>query len=143
MNDKNPENYASWVVIIIHNVGNDDVKLKNLEVTWGMLHADGNRDEEVSPDKYEGCIIGPDKKLQLNGHQRMNSPSGTTGKFDLCDANDGDKVIRRFYWDCPRFAQPNTWTVSGSNSQWTVEDKGANLEGALGVITVDVMKEGN
>ena len=38
---KDPRAYAQWVIIVIHNVGNANVKLKNLNVSWGKLHADG------------------------------------------------------------------------------------------------------
>ncbi|KAK7029597.1 Ostreolysin A6 [Paramarasmius palmivorus] len=141
---KEPHAYAQWVIIIIHNVGSGNVKLKNLDPSWGKLHADGDKDKEVSKDVYEGHIIGPDQKLQLNACGRADSPSGTTGDFDLCDADEGDRVIRHFYWDCPWGSKRNTWTVSGSNSKWMVEHQGANLDsGALGTITVNLMKSGN
>ncbi|KAK7018024.1 Ostreolysin A6 [Paramarasmius palmivorus] len=141
---KDPRGYPQWVIIVIHNVGNTGVRLKNLDVSWGKLHADGNKDKEVNKDAYEEQVIGPDEKLQINACGRESSPSGTTGDFDLCDVDEDDRVIRHFYWDCPWGGSKNTWTVSGSNSQWMVEHSGANLEGgALGTITVDVLKRGN
>jgi hypothetical protein len=111
------------------------------EPTYRRLIA-GDKNKEVNKDVYEGRVIGPDEKLQLNGYRRDNIPAGTEGEFDLCDADDGDKVIRHFYWECPWGAKSNAWTVSGSNSQWTVKDEGANLgNGALGVINVEVRKK--
>ncbi|KAK7038991.1 Aegerolysin Aa-Pri1 [Paramarasmius palmivorus] len=138
-----PRAYAQWVVIIIDNVGFGRVKLKNLSISWGKLYADNNKNKEVYPSQYEGQIIGPDGTLQLNACGRSNASSGTTGQFNLCDADDGDRVIRHFKWDCPWGKKRNIWEVSGSNSKWLVEHKGANLDsGALGTIYVDVLKKG-
>ncbi|KAF8919893.1 pleurotolysin A [Mucidula mucida] len=118
--------YAQWVIIIIHNVGAKPLKLKNLKPTWGKLHADGDKDHEVSASDYEGKVVGPDEKLQLNA----------------C-GSEGDKAIRHFYWDCPWGSKTNTWTVSGSNTKWMIEYSGQNLDsGALGTITVDALRKG-
>ncbi|KAK7047442.1 Ostreolysin A6 [Paramarasmius palmivorus] len=136
-----PRAYAQWVIIIMHNVGSGNVRLKNLQVLWGKLHADGDKDKELSRDQFEGQIIRPDQRLQLNACGRAHSPSGTEGRFDLCDADDGDRVIRHFYWDCPWGSKRNTWTVSGTNSNWIVEYRGQNLNsGALGTIYVELLK---
>ncbi|KAK7023384.1 Ostreolysin A6 [Paramarasmius palmivorus] len=141
---KDPNDYAQWVIINIKNVGTANVKIKNLDVSWGKLHANDDKDKEVSKDVFEGRVITADETLRMNACGRKSSPSGTTGDFDLCDVDDGDRVIRHFYWDCPWGSSKNTWTVSGSNSKWMVEYSGANLDGgALGTITVDVMKKGN
>lgn len=155
--------YAQWVIIIIHNVGSKDVKIKNLKPSWGKLHADGrisispplarwltgsgstgDKDTEVSASKYEGTVIKPDEKLQINACGRSDAAEGTTGTFDLVDPADGDKQVRHFYWDCPWGSKTNTWTVSGSNTKWMIEYSGQNLDsGALGTITVDTLKKGN
>ncbi|KAH8832149.1 pleurotolysin A [Flagelloscypha sp. PMI_526] len=135
--------YAQWVIIIIHNVGAKNVKVKNLSRSWGKLYADGNKDKEVPVSDYEGKVIGPDEKLQINACGRSDAAEGTTGDFDLVDPNNGDQAIRHFYWDCPWGSKTNTWTVSGSNSKWMVEYQGQNLDsGALGTITVDVLSKG-
>ncbi|KAH8832152.1 pleurotolysin A [Flagelloscypha sp. PMI_526] len=132
--------YAQWVIIIIHNVGAKNVKVKNLNPSWGKLHANGNKDKEVPASDYEGHVIGPDEKLQINACGRSDAAEGTTGDFDLVDPNNGDQAVRHFYWDCPWGSKRNTWTVSGSNSKWMIEYQGQNLDsGALGTITVDVM----
>lgn len=34
--------YAQWVIIVLHNVGAKDFKLKNLNPSWGKLYADGS-----------------------------------------------------------------------------------------------------
>ncbi|KIJ46808.1 hypothetical protein M422DRAFT_164791 [Sphaerobolus stellatus SS14] len=135
--------YAQWVIIIIHNVGAKPLKLKNLKASWGKLHADGDKDKEVPASNYEGKVIGPDEKLQINACGRSDAAEGTTGDFDLVDPSNGDKTIRHFYWDCPWGKKTNTWTVSGSNSKWMVEYQGQNLDsGALGTISVDTMAKG-
>uniref|UniRef100_UPI0040535BE3 Ostreolysin A6 n=1 Tax=Pleurotus ostreatus TaxID=5322 RepID=UPI0040535BE3 len=135
--------YAQWVIIIIHNVGSQDVKIKNLKASWGKLHADGDKDAEVSASNYEGKIVKPDEKLQINASGRSDAAEGTTGTFDLVDPADGDKQVRHFYWDSPWGSKTNTWTVSGSNTKWMIEYSGQNLDsGALGTITVDTLKKG-
>ena len=35
--------YAQWVIIIINNVGSRNIKLQNVNVSWGKVHADGER----------------------------------------------------------------------------------------------------
>ncbi|CAA7264053.1 unnamed protein product [Cyclocybe aegerita] len=135
--------YAQWVIIILHNTGAKPLKLKNLKPSYGKLHADGDKDKEVYPSEYEGKVLGPDDKLQINACGRSDAAEGTTGDFDLVDPNENDKVIRHFYWDCPWISKTNTWTVSGSNSKWMVEYSGQNLNGGgLGTITVEVMAKG-
>ena len=102
----------------------------------------GNKDKEISPSTYENYIIHPGEKLQINACGRENSPSGTTGEFDVVDPLEGDKVIRHFYWDCPWGSSVNTWTIGQSNPKWIVESGGVNLlGGALGTITVEIYKK--
>ncbi|KAF4577128.1 Ostreolysin A6 [Pleurotus pulmonarius] len=135
--------YAQFVIIVLHNVGSKDVKIKNLARTWGKLHADGDKDTEVEASKYEGMIVKPNKKVQINACGRENAAEGTTGSFDLVDPADGDELVRSFYWDCPWGSPTNTWNVTGSNSQWMIDYSGQNLNGgALGTITVEIMKKG-
>ena len=38
-----PRAYAQWVIIILKNSGSQDIKLTNLNVSWGKLHADGEQ----------------------------------------------------------------------------------------------------
>ena len=98
----------------------------------------GNKDKELSPSTYNNYVIHAGEQLQLNACGRENSPSGTTGDFDVVDVVAGGKKIRHFYWDCPWGSKQNTWTISESNSKWIVESTGANLDsGALGTITVE------
>ncbi|KAH8802405.1 aegerolysin type hemolysin [Flagelloscypha sp. PMI_526] len=82
--------YAQWVIIIIHNIGAKNVKVKNLKPSWGKLHADGDKDHELPAAKYEGHVISPDEKLQINACGRSDAEEGTTGDFDLVDPNNGD-----------------------------------------------------
>ncbi|KAJ3506277.1 hypothetical protein NLJ89_g6956 [Agrocybe chaxingu] len=132
--------YAQWVIIVLHSVDSKPFKVKNLNASWGKLYADGDKDTEVSASNYNGKIVGPDDKLQINACGRAHAAEGTTGTFDLVDPSNGDKLIRHFYWDCPWGSKQNTWTVSGSNSKWMIEHQGANLDsGALGTISVDVL----
>ncbi|EEB93043.1 hypothetical protein MPER_08358, partial [Moniliophthora perniciosa FA553] len=102
--------YAQWVVIVLHNVGNSPMKVKNISVSWGKFHADNDKDKEIGADAYEGKVIEPDEKLQINSCGRSDSASGTEGSFDLVDVNDGNKAIRHFYWSCPWGSKSNTWT---------------------------------
>ncbi|KAK7052820.1 Aegerolysin Aa-Pri1 [Paramarasmius palmivorus] len=128
--------YAQYIIIILHNVGNGPMKVKNVSLSWGKFHADGNKDKEISKDEIEGKVIGPDEKFQINSSGRSDASSGTEGSFDLVDVNDNNKTIRHFYWDCPWGSKVNTWTVNGSNSKWMVEHQGANLYGgAIGTVT--------
>ncbi|KAF4577129.1 aegerolysin family protein [Pleurotus pulmonarius] len=134
---------ARFVIIVLNNVGSKDVKIKNLTRTWGKLHADGDQDAEVGLNEYEGVIVKPNTKVQINACARHNAPKGTTGSFDLVDPADGDGLIRSFYWNCAGENPTNTWDVTGSNSQWVIESTGQNLDGgALGTIAVDIMEKG-
>ncbi|KAI0714064.1 pleurotolysin A [Cerioporus squamosus] len=131
----NPKAYAQWVILLMVNSGSKAIKIKNMNVSWGKLHADGDKDKEISQSTYENYIINPGEQLQINACGRENSPSGTTGDFDVVDPSASDKTIRHFYWDCPWGSKRNTWTISESNSNWMVESNGANLDsGALGTI---------
>ncbi|CAA7262647.1 unnamed protein product [Cyclocybe aegerita] len=160
--NKDERAYAQWVIIILHNVGSSPFKIANLGLSWGKLYADGkplhqskriwylplsltgNKDKEVYPSDYNGKTVGPDEKIQINSCGRENASSGTEGSFDIVDPNDGNKTIRHFYWECPWGSKRNTWTPSGSNTKWMVEWSGQNLDsGALGTITVDVLRKGN
>nr|ANC28024.1 umbellolysin [Polyporus umbellatus] len=139
---KNSGAYPQWVSITIENVGTTDIKLKNLSVSWGKLYGDGEKDMELPPSEYEGKLIQPNTKLQLNACNRENSPSGTTGEFDLVDPSANDKLIRNLCWDCPWSSTRNEWIVRGSNSSFIVESIGGNQDsGALGNITVNVLKK--
>ena len=102
----------------------------------------GNKDKEISVSTYQNSVIHPGEQLRLNACGRSDSPSGTTGDFDVVDVVAGGKKIRHFYWDCPWGSPTNTWTISESNSKWMVESSGANLvNGALGTITVEFLNK--
>ncbi|CAA7262635.1 unnamed protein product [Cyclocybe aegerita] len=142
MSDKDDRAHAQWVVIVLHNVGSQPFKIANLSLSWGKLYADGNKDAEVYPDKYNGMSVGPDNKVQINSCGRADSSSGTEGSFDIVDPNDGNRIIRSFYWDCPWGSKANTWNPTGSNTKWMIEWSGQNLDsGALGTISVDVLRK--
>ena len=38
---KSPKAYSMWVIIQIFNEGSIDLKMKNIDVSYGKLHADG------------------------------------------------------------------------------------------------------
>ncbi|TFK88513.1 pleurotolysin A, partial [Polyporus arcularius HHB13444] len=124
-----PRAYAQWVTINLKNSGSKPVKITNLDVSWGKLHVENDKDKEIDPSTINNTVIEPGDALKLNACGRESSPSGTTGDFDLVDTSAGDKKIRHFYWDCPWGSSTNTWTISGSNSNWMVESEGANLSG--------------
>ncbi|KAK7039012.1 hypothetical protein VNI00_010404 [Paramarasmius palmivorus] len=141
LNDKDKA-YAHWAAFIISNVGGFQGKLKieNFSVTSGKLHRD--KDDEVDKDKYNGKIIGPGEKLEIYACGNATKPSGSSGKFDLVDPDDGNKTVRKFVWDCPLEGATNTWSVSGSSARWMVEIVGGNIEGgALGNINIDCLKK--
>ena len=46
-----PRAYAQWVVMIFNNVGTQDIKVKNLQLSMGKLYADG----EYLTTFYDGC----------------------------------------------------------------------------------------
>ena len=103
----------------------------------------GDKDTEVSKSTIEGKVVEPDQQLRINACGRSDAAEGTTGSFDLVDVAT-QQVIRHVYWDCPWGTKTNTFTVSGSNSKWMIEYSGQNLDsGALGTITVDVLRKGN
>lgn len=129
-------------------------------MTWGILYTTGrttsysvNNDpnadvyecvgqiqDEVDKNDYEGETVAPGQKMQINSRPRPETASGFTGSLDLVDPSTGE-IIRSLYWDCPRGSDKNTWTVSGSNLQWTVEHSEPSLEsGGLGMIKVDMKK---
>ncbi|RPD54664.1 Aegerolysin aa-Pri1 [Lentinus tigrinus ALCF2SS1-6] len=137
-----PRAYAQWVTMVLKNSGSQDIKVKNMNVSWGKLYADGNKDNEISPSTYNDYVVHPGEEVRINGCGRENASSGTTGEFDVLDPTASNKVIRHFYWDCPWGSKANTWTVSNINSKWMVESSGANLDsGALGTITVEFLNK--
>ncbi|TFK78473.1 pleurotolysin A [Polyporus arcularius HHB13444] len=137
-----PHGHHQWVTIRLKNLGSRAVKLTNLNVSWGKLHADNDKDKEIDPSTINNSVIEAGDSLQINACGLDTSPSGTTGDFDLVDTSAGDKKIRHVYWDCPWGSSTNTWTISGSNSNWVVESHGANLEdGPLGSIVCEFLNK--
>ncbi|EEB96271.1 hypothetical protein MPER_04618 [Moniliophthora perniciosa FA553] len=153
--------YDHWAVFILSNIGGfGRMRVENFTVTSGKLHREGessisigdyifdglicigDKDSDVDEDKYNGTVIGPGEKLQINACGSGSHPSGSSGKFDLLDPDEGDKLIRHFVWDCPFGSETNTWDVSGSNTKWMVEFTGGNINGgALGNINIDCLKK--
>ncbi|ESK85553.1 pleurotolysin a [Moniliophthora roreri MCA 2997] len=85
--------YAQWVVIVLRNVGNSAMKVKNVSLNWGKFHADGDKDKEIGKNQIEGKVIGPDEKLQIDSCGRLDASSRTEGPFDLIDVNVDDRTI--------------------------------------------------
>ena len=109
-------------------------------MTYLPRYDTGNKDKELSVSTYQNSVIHPGEQLRLNACGRSDSPSGTTGDFDVVDVVAGGKKIRHFYW--PWGSPTNTWTISESNSKWMVESSGANLvNGALGTITTEFLNK--
>ena len=111
--------------------------------TADVRDSTGDKDTEVNKSTIEGKVVEADQQLRINACGRSDAAEGTTGSFDLVDVAT-QQVIRHVYWDCPWGTKRNTFTVSGSNSKWMIEYSGQNLDsGALGTISVDVLKKGN
>lgn len=107
-----------------------------------ISHFEGDKDNAMSPDDYNGRIIEGGDSLRFNTCGRAFSPTGTEGRFSLVDPEDNSKVIRTFHWDCPWGSRSNKFEVNDLNNKWMVEASGANLEGgALGTVTVEVLKK--
>ncbi|KAI0714081.1 Aegerolysin aa-Pri1 [Cerioporus squamosus] len=137
-----PHAYGQWVTMYLKNSGSKDIKVVNLSHSWGKMYADGNKDQELSVDTFNGHVIAPGGELQMNACGRQNASSGTRGDFDVVDVTAGDMIIRHFHWDCPWGSHANQWTVSQNNSNWMVESKGANYYGgALGTVFVEFLNK--
>lgn len=99
----------------------------------------GNKDREIAQDQVGGSEAGQ-KSVTVSACGRSDSPSGVEGFFNIVDTFNGTK-IRSFYFNSPwGVVGSNTWTVSGSNDDWSVDSSGTNDSGALGTITVEVSK---
>ncbi|KAK7056482.1 hypothetical protein VNI00_003037 [Paramarasmius palmivorus] len=136
--------YAQWVVIILKNDSGShgSMKIKNLNLAWGKLHADGDKDTEVPISDYEGKVIKPGESIQINSCGRSDASSGTEGSFNLVEPDRGDYQIRHIYWECPWGDPDNQFTINGSDTNWLVDQKGANpSNGALGNVTVTAYKK--
>jgi hypothetical protein len=152
--------YQQWVVVVLRNRSKTPVIIRNIDVKYGRFYKDGtpvqldccplsccpdslnvgNKDAVVNLGEIEGKEIAPGKQFKFNSCGKSDSPTGTEAEFDLIDKDTGE-VIRHVYWDCPYTSSRNTFTVSGDNEDWIVEDKGANLDGgALGHVTITVNK---
>ncbi|EEB95579.1 hypothetical protein MPER_05430, partial [Moniliophthora perniciosa FA553] len=101
--------YPQWVVIIIHNLGSDPVKVKNVSLSWGKFHVDGDKDKEISKDQIERKVIGLDEQFQINS----------------CGMEDYSPLLLGIG---PWSISTHTWTISGGKPQnWNIHNEGANL----------------
>ncbi|EJF57343.1 Aegerolysin-domain-containing protein [Dichomitus squalens LYAD-421 SS1] len=131
--------YAQWVAIRISNKSTIPIKLRSLEVLWGMLYANGNKDKEMDVDHYDNEVVDPSGHMELSACDRADASLGTAGRFDLVDTSAKDEIIRSFYWEGPLDSKENQWTVSGEISKCHIQSSGATLSGGLlGTIVVDI-----
>ncbi|KAF8687636.1 hypothetical protein AX14_003645, partial [Amanita brunnescens Koide BX004] len=110
MREISPKAYAQWVVITLNNSSTKAVVVKNVGLSWGKFHEEGNKDKEIPVSDIENTEIPPGGEFRINSCGRENASSGTEGEFDIYEV-DSNKV-RHFYWDCPWGSSTNTWTIT-------------------------------
>ncbi|TFK86851.1 Aegerolysin [Polyporus arcularius HHB13444] len=131
---------SQWVNIYLENNGNKDMKLQSIELSYGHLYSVQGRRQDR---RGRSVRVQEPPQLVLKACGKWGSNTGTTGEFSLVDPAKDDKRIRHFYFDSPYNESMNTWTISGTNDEWMIQDKGVNLGpgGTLGTIFVEIMNK--
>lgn len=130
--------YGQWVEITIYAV-NADFTVNDAYTRWGKFHKPGDKNYEVSSRSINGTIIKDGDKYTIASCGRSDASSGTEGGFSLYD---GDKLVFRYYWDCPWGSKNNNDSLDEKDKDgYYVTKSGGNYYGgALGNVFIAVMK---
>ncbi len=130
--------YGQWVKINIKPL-NFACKIEDLELSWGKLYKDGDKDSEIKVNSVNDHIIQSKETYSICSCGRSDSASGTEGRFSLAD---GSTKIAKFHWDCPWASHDNTFSHEKvADEGYVVEVSDYNKSGgALGDVTITVVK---
>ncbi|KAF9526819.1 aegerolysin type hemolysin [Crepidotus variabilis] len=134
--------YAQWVTIDNGNnsPGTATLVIRKVSLSWGKFYEGGNKDREIHISSLEGKEIPAGGSFKIYSCGRENASSGTEGSYNLVEKNGG-RLVRRVYWNCPLGTKTNTFTLSGANRDWVIQQDGGNLDsGALGDIKLTMVK---
>lgn len=102
--------YAQWATFTI-TATTFKLAIRNASHSWGKFYDIlKGKDEELSPEFISQVVIDPKKNFAFGACGREHSPSGTTGNFELWDA-EREVLIGTYSWDCP-------WGKKENESQW-------------------------
>ncbi|KAK1774709.1 aegerolysin type hemolysin, partial [Copromyces sp. CBS 386.78] len=98
-----------------------------------------NKNHELSDSDVQNNRAGPKGGVMfLAASGRHWTPTGTEGQFDIYHA--GTRVCH-VHFDCPHMHMHNSFTISGVNPEYAVEQTGAKLNrGPLGNVNIKVVK---
>ena len=67
--------YAQWVVIVIKNKSKHAVSLERVECSYGKFHANGNKDNEITPI----TSVKGNRSETISSCGRSDAAAGTEG----------------------------------------------------------------
>lgn len=106
--------YAQWILLnIINNLHNQNIQIKDAQLSYGKFHAVGDKDTEIPSETISNMQILAGHTARVASSGRRDTPTGTTGSIDL--SHDGTKICT-VYWDCPWGSQQNTLKIQDQNS---------------------------
>ncbi|KAJ5928372.1 hypothetical protein N7466_007328 [Penicillium verhagenii] len=136
-----------WVDLhLTDSMGGLPVRVQNSELQWGKFYADGNKNDEISPQQVDETVIPPFSSgpADIWTCGREDAPSGSQGSFDLIDQNTGGGKICSIDWNAPYAPGPgneNSVTARDLNSQDYAVDIVGHFKkdnGTLGTVDVDI-----
>jgi len=144
MEDKQQlKNYMQWIEVRIVSEGMT-ITVSNAVVNWGKFFLKGYKGTEISAadiDKIE-IVSGEAKYICACG--RKDSPSGTTGSFNLFD--NKKETIGHFRWNADYGNYTNSsfkWIPHEGSKKFyhTTCEGGSQGSGALGNVTITCIKK--
>jgi Aegerolysin len=134
--------YAQWVSFTMKTIG-FNANVSGATLSWGKFYQWDNKDQEVFPDVINQLTFTASKNYPnvISSCGREDSPSGTTGYFDLFTGTGGAATkVCRLNWDCPWGSKTNSWSASDYDDEKYIVSisGGSSYGGAIGTLTVIV-----
>ncbi|KAF7555732.1 hypothetical protein G7Z17_g2011 [Cylindrodendrum hubeiense] len=134
---------AQWVAFDIKNrMKKNDISVNNAYLSYGKFYK-GSKDREISIQEVDSIVIAPGTIETISSCGREQSPSGTTGNFDLFD---GDTKICTTKWDCPWGSPTNNVEITSydaETSDYSVVLGPWNVSGgAIGTVSITITRNG-
>jgi len=131
--------YAQWVAYNVINKSTISLYLNNGSLSYGKWYQYDDKDKEIPfPSNHE---IKPGQSFIVASCGRSNSPSGTTGSFDITLDSAGKQVLSTNNWDCPWGSKTNTWSYNNNyEGAYVIQETGGSHDsGAIGMISVTIV----
>ncbi|WP_251861448.1 aegerolysin family protein [Clostridium sp. Marseille-Q2269] len=130
--------YKQWVKFHIKAV-NEELTIQNATLSWGKFYNPDNQNHEISAEDVNKTKISKNEIAIIESSGRKDSPSGTEGRFDICDKNKNK--LFTIYWDCP-WSGSNKFSYTKFNDNFMIEIYPGNINsgGAIGNVNLNVAR---